>query len=58
MKQHSRSLEMMSVLVIVITGLLFFLLISLATNFYRHIGDINYFKINPGAVMRTFCFFR
>ena len=58
MKQHNYILQMMSVLVIVITGLLFFLLISLATNFYRHIGDINYFKINPGAVMRTFYFFR
>ncbi len=57
MKQHSRTLEMMSLLVILITVLLFFLFVNLAANFYKHIDDINYFKIKPGMIISTFLFF-
>jgi hypothetical protein len=58
MTQHSRTFEMMSVLVIVITVLVFLLFIHLVTNFYTHMDDINYFKNKPGVVASVLHFLR
>jgi hypothetical protein len=54
MKQQTRALEMMSLLVIVITVLLFILLISFFTGFCKNIHDASSFVARPAAILNGF----